>query len=310
MTLRTLRTSTRSSRGIDSTTRTTTVSVDSRAAETFSTELLGAMSPTTTTSILTPFTSRLLQQSSPVDEMDFRTTVVSVTAESAELSREAVSASLAREEELVTLLGSSESDSGGSSSRISAEPRSESDIPASGSDEGRELGEALSGSEGETVSLFITSADSPTDGGVGEISMGATLAPTEKPKILMTLSTKLNANRIPTEIVFFIKRIDVTRFADTAYTILRKDIFTEDEFVPIATILSNRFRIDPLYTNIANKLFTKDQQRKIFTFVDNSLNMNRSYAYKIKVDFDILSQDEQTLRLLAERAGPRFVWSG
>lgn len=301
MTIRTIGTSRITSRTVDNSVKTTTVSISTRTAETFSSDLLGAMSPTTETSISTPLASSLLNQTGPINETQYQGVLISFASDAAEPVIEEAVLNARREEETTSTDSPSVSIGslrGGPSSSSPTTTRTESDATATteNDDEGVDLATALSSSvplSGST-SAFITSEDSePGVVGTGEISQGTELLSEEKPRIALILSTHLNSNRIPTETVIFIKRINSIKYRDIAYTILRKNIFTENDFRQIIRIVSNKFSIDPLYTNIANKLFSPEERSSIISFTDRFLQPNSSYAYKIKVEFEILSREEQ-----------------
>lgn len=292
--LRTLGSRITRSSGIDGTSVTTSVSVSSDSADDFPPDLLGAMSPLTETSVSTPLASALLNETALSGvELDSGI-IVSLVREAATPVIETAVINARREEEETTTLGPRVSvgpDRGGPSSPTT-ETRTESDAAASDvDDEDRELGEVLEEpAQGETTSLFITSEDSePGVGGVGEISEGAPLLPQEKPKMLLILSTRLNANRIPSENILFFKRLNSSRYRDVVYTILRKDIFIESNFRIIGTIRSDKFKIDTLYIEIARKILPGGDLKDIVSFNDINLTANRSYAYKLKVDFDVLA---------------------
>lgn len=105
-----------------------------------------------------------------------------------------------------------------------------------------------------------------------------------KPVILGIVSENINKG-IATRNVVIIKKPKTSEIVIKSMKILRKDLFTRDEFVSVGEVNLNQVKIDPRYLGVIGALNEKYSPSDLTAFIDTELERNRSYLYKIKMEF-------------------------
>ena len=141
-------------------------------------------------------------------------------------------------------------------------------------------------SSSQQSSLFLPSLTN------SEKFFGIILDSLSKPRIVGILENEIVSNGIPKESVIFIQRLNTEKYFELKYTILRRATFYETNYYEVGELTGDSISLGQAYANIAKEYFPN--YKNLITFVDTNLNAHQSYAYKIKVEYRELTEEEKS----------------
>lgn len=128
----------------------------------------------------------------------------------------------------------------------------------------------------------------PSTSVLEEENLGLRLKEEEKPKIVAMLGENINSSGFPTQNTIIIKKINSNKYLIKKLDILRKNIFDETSYTTIASLTGGQLILHGrLYKFVKKKL--KLEPKQLISYVDTSITSNKVYAYKISVEYDLLS---------------------
>lgn len=147
------------------------------------------------------------------------------------------------------------------------------------------------GSEGGSASqpLLIDPGTIPS-----ESFSGLYLELLDRPQIIGTLENRV-VRGFPAESVVFIKRVNTSKYFEIGYKIYRKAIFYERDFKLVANLEGDKISADEQYTDFIKNDLNLSPKR-VITFVDSNLRKNQVYAYKVRVEYRELTEEERKNR--------------
>lgn len=148
---------------------------------------------------------------------------------------------------------------------------------------------------GETETIF-PEADPGRLGEMGrrfesgtESFTGLELQQSEKPYIAATLAAEI-ANCFAKKNVIFVRKFTSDRGISEKYTLLRKRIFWEGEFVEIASMEGSSFIVPEKYKKHVEIIGLPED--RLIIFEDADIQPNEVYIYKVVLDWDLGSNSE------------------
>lgn len=122
----------------------------------------------------------------------------------------------------------------------------------------------------------------PLNPEVSEKTTGVELKKWEKPRVVATIAENIR-NGYPSSNAVVFKKLTSNRAQVSRYTIYRKSVFKDKEFVKIAELTNEQVSVAEKYIDTVKELGynTKD----VFVFVDNFIPINATYVYKIEVEW-------------------------
>lgn len=144
---------------------------------------------------------------------------------------------------------------------------------------------------------------------IGEKSSGIhTLPDKEKPAILAILSQDISKIGYPKSTTIFVRRLLRRSFEELSYEIYRKDLFNSNEFELIDTIDATEISINNHYSDFIKKTFPQLGRFRVMAYTDNSIETDKAYLYKIRLNFAPKSESSRSLWTIGSREAPR--WRG
>lgn len=134
-----------------------------------------------------------------------------------------------------------------------------------------------------------------------ETEIGFALADDEKPVIKVILSGDLTNTGFPRSNTLLIQRLQSQRVKVKKYSIFRKNVFQDLEYVKIQEIEVGDAVVEEKYISILKQLLQANPY-DYFSFTDTEIVPNAVYAYKLRVDYDLVGPNDRLPTVVVKSA--------